>query len=180
MIQDRPQQLAEPLSPRGERQQRLRMSFKNSGEHGVQTTRPILLRIGRRIGLCAEAAWDVLQEAYCTLLSREQMPDDIESWLKQVMRFQSWRWLHDERVREGREVPLEGLDLPLPESIPPERRIDLRRALAELTIDEFRILYYHYAEGLTEREAALRAGYAPSSGKKTLARIRKKLYRWVS
>jgi DNA-directed RNA polymerase specialized sigma24 family protein len=177
MIQVRPQPPLEAPSPREERDRRLRASFRNSGDLAVNATGPILLRIARRIGLCAEAARDVLQEVYCALLGRDPLPDDIEAWLGQVMRFQSWRWLHEQRLREGRDVPLDGLDFPGLESVPPELRLDLVRAVADLTDQERRILNFHYVDGFSEREAAVRADYAPMSGKKVLARIRDTLRR---
>jgi DNA-directed RNA polymerase specialized sigma24 family protein len=123
MVQECPQAPIEPATSPSERDRRLRASFRNSGEVAVRLTDLILERIARRFGLCAEAARDVVQEVYCALLVRVEPPKRIEAWLKQVTRFQSWRWLRAEQRRASYERPLEDLDLPALAPCSPEENL---------------------------------------------------------
>ena len=125
--------------------------------------------------MCARSrdALDVVQEsilkAYKSLKTLRE-PEYFRTWLTKIVINTAQDTL---RARQ-RTAPLEGeLDLPAPEGLPPEERMDLHGAIARLPEKYQDVIKLKYFDGYTTREISEGHRYAPGHGVRVPAAGRK-------
>jgi len=138
-----------------------------------QTSRP-LLRYLMAMTRAQDLAEDLLQEAYCRLLT-VRLPALDERQARSYLFRIATNLLHD-RWRRTREdfPPADSLDLSSP---PPhfERKIGLRQAFDRLKPRERQLLWLAYVEGSNHQEIAESTGLRPGSIRLLLYRARRRL-----
>jgi RNA polymerase sigma factor (sigma-70 family) len=155
-----------------QRRQQLCASYAGTGELLVRATAPRLLALARARGLDHAAAEDVVQEAFAALFQKRPELGDVEAWLVCVVRRRASDWLRDARLRELSDARLQPA---LPAPLSPIDRLTLVMALARLTPRQRALVEARFCSGHSEHDAALLAGYAPASFKKTMSRILRRL-----
>ena len=161
-----------------ERRRLLCASYAGTGDLLVRVTAPRLVALARARGLDHAAAEDVVQEAFTALFQKRPKLGDVEAWLVCVVRRRTTDWLRAERLWELSD---DRANRPTPGAA--ERscsrldRLSLAVALARLTPRQRALVRARFVVGHSERDAALAAGYAPSSFKKTMSRILARLRR---
>jgi RNA polymerase sigma-70 factor, ECF subfamily len=139
----------------------------------AETARPLfgyLLRVtGER-----SAAEDLVQEAYCRLLSADLPPMDRSECKSYLFRIAT-NLLHD-RWRRRKEDPLPEDLAEMPASAPPEdSKLEMRRAFEQLKPRERELLWLAYVEGSNHNEIAKCTGLRAASIRILLFRARRKL-----
>jgi RNA polymerase sigma-70 factor, ECF subfamily len=139
----------------------------------AETARPLfgyLLRVsGER-----SAAEDLMQEAYCRLLSAD-LPEMDRSERKSYLFRIATNLLHD-RWRRRKEDPLPHDFLEMPASPPAfESKLEMRRAFEQLKPRERELLWLAYVEGSNHNEIAECTGLRASSIRILLFRARRRL-----
>ncbi|HEY6182389.1 MAG TPA: RNA polymerase sigma factor [Terriglobales bacterium] len=138
-----------------------------------ETARPLfayLLRVsGNR-----ELAEDLLQEAYCRLLTTNLPPMEDHSKRSYLFRIAT-NLLHD-YWRRHKEYPLPESVLENISTAPhPDLKIEMRQAFKHLKGRERSLLWLAYVEGLNHKEIAESTGLRAGSIKSLLFRARRKL-----
>jgi RNA polymerase sigma-70 factor (ECF subfamily) len=137
-----------------------------------RTARPLfgyLLRVsGRR-----ETAEDIMQEAYCRMLSRQLPVMDDEQSKSYLFRI-AGNLLRD-RWRRGDDVSGEDAPEPVAPSHDPETQADMRRVFDQLQPRERQLLWLAYIEGANHKEIAESTGLKPESVRPLLFRARRRL-----
>jgi RNA polymerase sigma-70 factor, ECF subfamily len=171
--------LADAGTEQRERIDRLRRSYRNSGEFLFRELAPRMLKVAREVGLEREDAEDAVQEAFSALWERRPELESIEAWLVVVVRRRSI----DALRRRGRQ-PWSGAAASLAPG--PENSqeaiatwMSLGEALRRLPARVRTFLELHYAWGFTCTEAAELVGYSPASGKRLLTRTLARLRGWI-
>lgn len=119
-------------------------------------------------------AEDLLQEAYCRLLSSKHPQMDEASQQSYLFRIATnllrdrWRRHHDSVIPEN---------LPEPASGPPQldRQLGLRQAFLQLKLRERQLLWLAYVEGSNHKEIAEATGLRHKSVRLLLFRARRRL-----
>lgn len=142
--------------------------------------------LARRITGSTEDAAEILQETFLEVLrslSRLRNDAALGAWMRKVttskalMRVRGLR-KHPDRRRSGESLgpDLEAIELrPLAKLEPPESRIDLERALAELSSTARTVVWLHDVEGMTHAEIGELMGRSTSFSKSQLARAHARL-----
>jgi RNA polymerase sigma-70 factor, ECF subfamily len=139
----------------------------------AETARPLfgyLLRVtGERSG-----AEDLMQEAYCRLLSADLPPMDRLETKSYLFRIAA-NLLHD-RWRSRKEDALPDDFLEMPASAPVlDSKLEMRRAFEQMKPRERELLWLAYVEGSSHNEIAQCTGLQPASIRILLFRARRKL-----
>jgi RNA polymerase sigma-70 factor (ECF subfamily) len=137
-----------------------------------RTARPLfgyLLRVsGRR-----DIAEDMLQEAYCRMLSG-QLPAMDDGQSKSYL-FRIASNLLRDRWRRRDEVSGEDAPEPVAPSHDAETQADMRRVFDQLKPRERQLLWLAYVEGANHKEIAESTGLKPESIRQLLFRARRRL-----
>jgi len=135
---------------------------------------PRLFRYLLRVSGDRSLAEDMLQEAYCRLLSGK-LPEMNEASQQRYL-FRIATNLMRDRWRKRKETPLPE-NFPEPTSGPPQldRRMDLHRAFRRLKVRERQLLWLAYVEGSDHREIAAATGLRYGSIRLLLFRARRRL-----
>ena len=121
------------------------------------------------MGLDLSAAKDVVQQAFMALFDRRPEVRDVEAWLVRVVTRRGVDWQRREKLHASGVCPTTIPDEPVQE-LSPEQRIAVRSVLDRLSKRTRLLIEARYFDGLSESEAAVRAGYSPASFKKTMTR----------
>jgi len=122
-----------------------------------------------------DLAEDLLQEAYCRLLSTDlSMMDEAQtkSYLYRI----ATNLLHD-HWRRGKSAALAAVIEAAPPRHGPEAQTDLRSAFGQLKVRERQLLWLAYVEGSSHKEIADSTGLRAGSIRLLLFRARRKLAR---
>lgn len=145
-------------------------SFRLFYEHSAPKLFAYLLRVsGERT-----AAEDLLQEAYCRMLSSTLPAMDEASQQSYLFRIAT-NLLRDRWRRRKNSSSLE--NLPEPTSGPPrlDRQLEMRQAFQKLKIRERQLLWLAYVEGSNHEEIAEATGLRYKSVRLLLFRARRRL-----
>jgi RNA polymerase sigma-70 factor, ECF subfamily len=139
----------------------------------AETARPLFGYLLRVTGERA-AAEDLMQEAYCRMLSAD-LPAMDRSERKSYLFRIATNLLHD-RWRRRREDPLPDDFLEMPARAPVlDSKLEMRRAFEQLKPRERELLWLAYVEGSNHNEIAECTGLQPASIRILLFRARRKL-----
>jgi len=145
-------------------------SFRLFYEQSAPRVFAYLLRVtGKR-----PVAEDLLQEAYCRLLS-SKLPAMNEAERRSYLFRIATNLLRDRWRRHQEEPP--PVSLPEPASGPPqlEIQLELRKAFQQLKMRERELLWLAYVEGCNHKEIAALSGLRHTSVRLLLFRARRKL-----
>jgi RNA polymerase sigma-70 factor (ECF subfamily) len=138
-----------------------------------QTSTP-LLRFLVCITRRPDLAEDILQEAYCRLLTARLPAMDDRQMRNYLFRIAS-NLVHDRWRRSKEELPPEhALEIPAPASHP-ERKFGVRQAFDRLKPRERQLLWLAYVEGSSHQEIAESTGLRSGSIRLLLFRARRKM-----
>jgi RNA polymerase sigma-70 factor (ECF subfamily) len=147
----------------------LARSYRHSGEVLVRMMRPRMLAIARRLGLDLAAAKDVAQQAFYELFAKRPQLRNVEGWLVRVVTRRGLDWKRRERRLESRAAAPPSPAHP-EEALSAEERLSISTVVARLSGRSRALVEARYFEGHSETDAAILAGYSPSSYKKTMTR----------
>ena len=145
-----------------------------------QNLRKESLREARRIVFDDDDREEVVQEALLRAYRQRHAcrSGSPHGWLRQITRMEALRWLERRRTRADREWLQDEVD-ELPPSDPVVdavlARVDVRRALSELSAPDRALLTTHYAAGLSHREIASATDVPVGTVKVRLHRSRARL-----
>jgi RNA polymerase sigma-70 factor (ECF subfamily) len=116
-------------------------------EHGASMYRYALMLLAR-----PDAAEDVVQQVFASLLTISDPIQDERSYLSRSVRNRCYTLLRHEPRAPKLSQPI--LEPVAPEPIDPAERITLERALAALPPDQREVLHLHIYDGFTFQEIA--------------------------
>lgn len=144
----------------------------------VRRQQESLYRAAYSVTRSEEDALDAVQEgilkAYQNLKSLRK-PETFAAWLTRIVHNAALDLVRKRRPTQN----LEELELPAPEGLSPEERMDLRAALERLPERDRSLVALRYFDGLSNREIArqleLSEGTVASRLSRAIARMRKEL-----
>jgi RNA polymerase sigma factor (sigma-70 family) len=133
-----------------------------------------MVRVCQVITRDADATNDAVQEAWAIAwrqLPSLREPERLRSWLIAIAANQARQILRRQRRQVVAELPAEGPRDELEGSRVWTGRIDLRNALAHLSLDDRELLALRYVAGLDSTELSQLTGLSPSGTRARLQRL---------
>jgi RNA polymerase sigma factor (sigma-70 family) len=133
-----------------------------------------MVRVCQVITRDADAANDAVQEAWAIAwrqLPSLREPERLRSWLIAIAANQARQILRRQRRQVVAELPAQGPRDELEGSRVWTGRIDLRNALAHLSLDDRELLALRYVAGLDSTELSQLTGLSPSGTRARLQRL---------
>lgn len=101
-----------------------------------------------------DAAEDVVQQVFATLLQGKPRWEDEASYLRRAVRNECYSQLRRWKLRRKLFIMEKPLLEPLVKATSSEERLALERAIRDLSPEQREVVYLHVFEGLTFREIA--------------------------